>query len=132
MTDGGFDSLVRRFERAWGLDGRPAIADYLGGLPPSAGPDRGRLLVELICLDLEYRWRDPAGAGRVTLADYVEQFPELGPPDRLPLELIGEEYRVRCRWGDRPPHAEFLARFGERRGKVEAELSRVVRELEEE
>src|SRR5947208_119148 len=48
MTDGGFESLVRRFERAWGLDGRPAIADYLGGLPPSAGPGRGFLLRRLI------------------------------------------------------------------------------------
>ncbi len=59
-------------------------------------------------------------------------FPELGTLDRIPLKLIGEEYRVRHRWGDRPSHAEFLARFRERLDPLRVELSRIDRELEDE
>ena len=130
--DEEFESRVLRFEQAWRLRGPREIADYLVDLSPSAGPGRYRLLLELICIDLEYRWRDPGSVGAATLADYVEQFPELITLDRLPLELIGEEYRVRRRWGDRPSHAEFLSRFQERREQIGAELLRVDVEIAEE
>jgi eukaryotic-like serine/threonine-protein kinase len=93
---------------------------------------RGRLLVELICVDLEYRWRDPGVVGTATLGKYVERFPELISLDRLPLELVGEEYRVRRCWGDRPSHAEFMSPFRERREQIRLELLRVDAEIEEE
>ena len=38
-------------------------------------------------------------------------FPELGPFDQLALALIGQEYKVRQCWGDRPSHADYAARF---------------------
>ena len=63
---------------------------------------------------------------------YAAKFPELGPLDELPLELIGEEYRVRRRWGDRPTHAEFLSRFQARRETIRGELLRIDRELADE
>ncbi|HEX8204402.1 MAG TPA: serine/threonine-protein kinase [Isosphaeraceae bacterium] len=132
MTDEEFESRVHHFEQAWRLRGPREIVDHLGDLPPSAGPGRYRLLVELICIDLEYRRRDPGSCGAATLSDYVGRFPELVSLDRLPLELIGEEYRVRCRWGDRPSHAEFLSRFRERREEIAAELLRVDIEMAEE
>ena len=131
MTDEDFEAHVLRFEQAWRLHGPPEIGDYLGVLPAS-GPERLRLLIELVGNDLEYRWRHPEVAGRATLDHYVARHPELIAPDRLPLELIGEEYRVRCRFGDRPSHAEFLSRFRERREEIRAELIRVDRELVEE
>jgi eukaryotic-like serine/threonine-protein kinase len=68
----------------------------------------------------------------MSLEDYVTRFPELVSLDRLPLELIGEEYRVRCRWGDRPSQSVFLSRFPARREEVGDELLRVDREMEEE
>jgi tRNA A-37 threonylcarbamoyl transferase component Bud32 len=133
----GFESQVRAFEQAW-QHGPPEISEFVASLdtspdnPERASPDPAAqrcLLQELICIDLEFRWRQPAaipaGASMVpadasglpprpVLDDYLRKFPELGRLEALPSELIGEEYRVRHRWGDRPGHEEFLARFGGR------------------
>jgi serine/threonine protein kinase len=87
------------------------------------------LLVELICVDLEFRWRSAGTVAPIALAGYVERFPELGALDRLPIELIGEEYRVRCLWGDRPSHEAFLAPFRARHEPIGRELVRVDAEL---
>lgn len=131
MTDEGFEAIILRFEQSWRVRGRADIRSHLGGLP-EADLGRYRLLVELVCVDLEYRWRKPGDDPRPTLADYVQQFPELLSLERLPPELIGEEYRVRRRWGDRPSHAAFLTPYGERRERLEPELFRIDREIEEE
>jgi serine/threonine protein kinase len=89
------------------------------------------LLQELVCLDLEVRWlrfaRD-SSSPPLLLEDYVRRLPELGGLATLPLELAGEEYRVRTRWGDGPGHDEYLARFG-RQGDVAEVLGRIDREL---
>ena len=112
---------------------RPVRDRRLPGTSIRAGLSRrDRLLVELICVDLEFRWRNP-GARRTGHAGRLRgTFPELISLDRLPLELIGEEYRVRRRWGDGPSPAEFLSRFHERREQIRAELFRVDAEIEEE
>jgi eukaryotic-like serine/threonine-protein kinase len=129
MNDDDLESRVLRFERAWRLRGPCEVADHLDGPPAMAASGRFRLLVELICIDLEYRWRSTGVAEPATLESYVGRFPELGGLDRLPIELIGEEYRARRRWGDRPSHAEFLSRFRQRRDLIRAELLRVDDEM---
>ena len=131
MPDEEFESRVFRFEKAWRLHGPCEIDDYLGhpferaspARPLARGVDLRRSGISLA----KSRRRRTGHAG-----DYVEQFPELISLDRLPLELIGEEYRVRRRWGDRPSPAEFLSRFHERREQIRAELFRVDAEIEEE
>jgi tRNA A-37 threonylcarbamoyl transferase component Bud32 len=130
MRDDHFASAILRFERDWRRHGPCEIADYLNGPPDS--PDRHRLLVELICIDLEFRWRTPAIGEPITLDVYVESFPVLGSLDRLPLELIGEEYRARTLWGDRPSRESFLARFRERRNAIEQALILIDREIADE
>jgi tRNA A-37 threonylcarbamoyl transferase component Bud32 len=136
MTDDDFESRVLGFERLWLLGGPCEIAAFLDRPPASRGQQRCRLLVELICIDLEFRWKNqPADQGsleRRLLESYAADFPELGPLADLPLELIGEEYRVRCRFGDRPTHSEFLTRFPTKQEQLEAELHRIDRELREE
>jgi len=129
MRDDDLDARVRRFEQEWRARGPRPIAESLAGL---SGAGRHAALVELICVDLEFRWRDPggAGAGAWALDDYVAVFPELVSVELLPLELVGEAYRVRRRWGDRPSHESFLARFRERRDMIRAELVRVDEEME--
>lgn len=128
-----FTAHVERFESAW-KSGRPVnIADYL---PPVGGAGRREVLVELIMVDMECRWKpvpvaDPPPDGsspipRKVLDDYASEFPELGPLAELPAELIGEEYRVRVRWGERPASLVFLARFSPR----EREIAEVVQEIE--
>jgi tRNA A-37 threonylcarbamoyl transferase component Bud32 len=132
MTDDGFESQLLRFEEAWRRDGPRELADFLANSPVLSSAARFRLLVELICVDLEFRWRNRDSDRRAMLESYVARFPQLGPLDGLPVELIVEEYRVRHRWGDRPPHAEFLSRFTARRDEIRAELSRIDRDLEDE
>jgi eukaryotic-like serine/threonine-protein kinase len=136
MTDDAFESRLLRFEEAWRRDGPPEIADFLGDPPGLSSPERRRLLVELIAIDLEFRWRDgrrdPSSHQRIVLEDYVARFPELTSLGPFPLELIGEEYRARCRWGDRPSHGEVMARFPMRREEIRAELLEIDRELEAE
>ncbi|HKM53613.1 MAG TPA: serine/threonine-protein kinase, partial [Isosphaeraceae bacterium] len=43
--------------------------------------------------------------------------------------LIGQEYRVRHRWGDRPAHEEILSRFLDRREAIRLELECIDAEL---
>src|SRR5262245_523121 len=113
--------LLERFDRAWRRSSSPRLVDYL----PSGGGEetaldeatRRALLVALVKIDLEYRWRKSRGSGstdpedRPRLELYVAQFPDLGPIEGLSAGLIAEEYRVRLQWGDRPSHEEYLARF---------------------
>src|SRR5260370_4961069 len=125
------DQVLERFETAWQEGTPPAIADFL----PPVRAEHQDLLSELVMIDLEYRWRGPArSAGslsrRPRLEDYVERFPDMGSLQFLSVELIGEEYRVRRRWGDRPDHAEYARRFPRQAAKLENELARIDAELD--
>jgi hypothetical protein len=130
MHNEEFESRVLRFEKAWSLESAPEIAGHLRDLSSPAGLERHRLLIELIAIDIEYRWRNSGSIERFALEHYVERFPELVSLDRLPLELIGEEYRARRRWGNRPSHADVLLRFHERRQEIGAELLRIDEEIQ--
>src|SRR5262249_5400538 len=98
------ETVLARFEEAWhGGSAAPALESFAGELEPAG-------LVELIKLDLEYRWRGKVASGLpLVVEDYLRRFPALGAP--LPEELIQEEYRARHRWGDRPAHGEYASRF---------------------
>jgi tRNA A-37 threonylcarbamoyl transferase component Bud32 len=131
------ERLIDRFEVAWQGGAVPAIGAFLPPERPGDGARRRELVQELVKIDLEYRWRrpnpDPAGCGswpaRPRLEDYVRRFPDLGPAERLPVGLIGEEYRVRQRWGDRPAHAEYARRFPRHGPAVPSLLTRIDAEL---
>jgi eukaryotic-like serine/threonine-protein kinase len=131
--DPGFESRVLAFERAWSGNHPPEIETFLP--PDRGGPAWRRLLIELICVDLEFQWRRGA-RGRESpapvLEDYLRRFPMLGPLREVPLDLIVEEYRVRCRWGSRVEHGSFTARFEGRRALIEPLLRDVDAELREE
>ena len=130
LTNEPLDVLLELFEERWRCGEIPRIEDFLP--PESDGGDIGdrrEALLELLMIDLERRWRlvqrldetgaDPEGdtlaretlPDRPLLDDYVRRFPELGAADELPLPLIADEYRVRCRWGDQPDHESYLTRF---------------------
>ena len=130
------DRLLDRFDLAWQSGPPPAIEDFL----PVGLAGRRLLLHELIKIDLEYRWRrtgqgsaDPNAGGASPagphLEDYVRRLPRLGPLHKLPAELIGEEYRARRRWGDRPDHAEYARRFPRRWTALRAALPRIDAEM---
>ena len=131
-----------RFEAAWKLNLTPSIADVLRShhLPRDAKAQRV-LLIELVLIDVEYRWRraaelrnDPSQTQTpqrepLYLADYAAQFADFGPLDRLSVEVFAEEYRIRQLWGDRPTHNEYLERYGQRGAELSNALARVDREL---
>lgn len=108
MTDSTHEAQIEAFEAAWRTAPPPDIAPFI----TEAAPHRLALLRELVCVDLELRWKRSAESGDnslpLTLRDYLARFPELGSPDQPPLELLAEEYRVRHRWGDGPTQAMFL------------------------
>jgi serine/threonine protein kinase len=132
------EDILCRFDEAWQRGTAPPIGDFLSGSAFASEPARRHLLEELIRIDLEYRWRRPTdatGSGRtpsperLRLEDYVSRYPQLGPLGQLGIELIGDEYRVRQRWGDRPEPAEYRARFPAHGAKLLAVLARIDAEL---
>ena len=144
-----FEAICGRFETAWNSDQRPSINDFLEIKSPlNDSSSRRHLLIELVMIDMERRWRaaskqsslsvipdSPAPMpgepivlpNRPLLEDYVAGFADLGPLDLLPEDLIVHEYRVRHSWGDRPRHTEYLARYGAKRPALVRLLSKVDR-----
>jgi eukaryotic-like serine/threonine-protein kinase len=131
MPSNDFESQILCFEQDWERLGPRDIADYLGDSSARSSVERHRLLIELICIDLEYRWRKLHGAERDSLEDYLQQFPELIALDRLPVELIGEEYRARRRAADLPWLEAYRLRFAERHEEILAHLKQVDDEIDE-
>ena len=127
--------LLDRFDAAWASGTAPEISDFLPGDAGEATLSRRSVLIELVMIDLERRWRagtseaatippdaEPFPA-KPTLEDYVARHSELGPIEALPIELIGEEYRVRRQWGDRPGHEEYLRRFPAQASELQSALA---------
>jgi len=150
---GDLGRVVESFDLAWQTATPPAIEAFWEAVQ-SATPPPGNgsvVLGELIKIDLEYRWRRAAAhapAESATLAsaplppstlppcprleDYASRLPDLGPLAALPRELIAEEYRVRQRWGDRPGHEEYDARFPQAGPALRTQLRRTDAELADE
>ncbi|MGK8522960.1 serine/threonine-protein kinase [Nocardia asteroides] len=80
-------NIVALFSNAWASGSPPDLAAYL----PAEQAERRTVLIELIKVDLEYRWVRHHFPKR--LADYRTEFPELrhGP---LPPDLVYEEFHA--------------------------------------
>jgi serine/threonine protein kinase len=142
------DAALNRFEEAWRQGAPPRIEEFLPATNGHAEQVRA-LLEELILIDLNYRWRlldsqaagwidwaSPAGTrsevsllARLVLEDYVKHFPRLGPLERLPVEMIAEEYRVRHLWGDRPSLETYQSRFPQHEPRLSEVLAAIDAEL---
>ncbi|HEX4613254.1 MAG TPA: serine/threonine-protein kinase, partial [Urbifossiella sp.] len=109
LRSGGED-VIRRFESAWRGPDRPDLADFL-----PAGPQPPDLLLELVHVDLEFRFRAGDDA---RVEEYVARFPGLAA-DALFLDLIRAEFALRARY--RPPVTpdDFRRRFPERAGEFD-------------
>lgn len=128
------DDLIDEFERRWQTGSPPQISAFLS-LPAIRKARRSEqlgFLVELIMVDLEYRWREKLVARYASgivpnqqhgqkssaiprtfskLEDYLAAFPELASEDDKLSKLLEEEFLVRQRQGDDPSVDEFVARF---------------------
>ncbi|MFN0055496.1 MAG: serine/threonine-protein kinase [Planctomycetales bacterium] len=151
---GDLEEAIARFEAAW-QSGVPDLHSFLS-LFRFEDTVQARLLHELVLIDLEFRWRQfgtsfRSGASdaelhsafavadalnrdpRATLLEeYTRTYPRLCDGESIPLELIGEEYRVRQRWGDRPGIDEYLRRFPAWRAQLRDVVDQIDQELRRE
>ncbi len=121
LQSNSVESTCDRFRDAWKGGGRPRIEEFLGTQLGDNSTANRDLLIELVKIDLEFRWREelleePVQAdgppddssnsayrplpSRPRLADYVERFPALGPVAQLPTQLVVHEYILRRSKGD--------------------------------
>ena len=98
---------IDAFVAAWQKGGEPpAPADFVPTEPPAL---RRLTLVELIKVDLEYRWQGRRSPKLIE--EYLAEFPELADSGELPCDLIYEEYHVRNQHGDEVTIDEYCQRF---------------------
>ncbi len=102
------DILARQldaFIEAWeSAEHPPDLKPFL----PDSGEPRRLTLVELIKVDLEYRWISRRCPKRIT--EYFAEFPEL-VQDQLPCDLVYEEFHIRKQSGDEVNADEYLSAF---------------------
>jgi len=97
--------VVGRFVEAWESGDLPDIESFL----PADGGMRRMLLVELIKVDLEYRW----GQGlEKRVSEYVAEFPELAE-GKVPVELLYEEYHARQQAGAQVDPGDYANEYPE-------------------
>ncbi|QDT66931.1 serine/threonine-protein kinase [Calycomorphotria hydatis] len=99
---GALDNLIEVWE------GNPLEPPDLAVFLPARKDSRLLVLVELIKIDLEYRWTDRRAPK--TLDEYLVEFKEL-EPTTLPADLIYEEFHFRNRAGERVSRSDYLERF---------------------
>ncbi|MEN0136572.1 MAG: serine/threonine-protein kinase [Rhodococcus sp. (in: high G+C Gram-positive bacteria)] len=112
VVESGVDRLVAD----WESSGSPAaLTEYL----PDTAAIRRAALIELIKVDLEYRWLRSGRPKRI--ADYCLDFPELLAAP-LPPELVYLEYRVRRLSGVEVEPDEYLAEYPQQAARFESLL----------
>ena len=108
LSDADWDAIdkaLRQLEEAWR---RASQADIGSLVPPAGNPLRLRVLVELIKVDQECRWK----SGTPTmLEDYLHDWPELLGQEGIILELLESECLTRAMFGAMPTHQELCSRF---------------------
>ncbi len=101
-----FFACASRFDAV--LRASSASVDLRSFLPALGMPHRLAVLHELIKRDMEACYRRQQSR---RLEEYLLRYPELGDPGALPVDLIYEEYRVRCLLGDDPDLNQYRERF---------------------
>lgn len=101
---------------------RGAVTDWRPYLEAVPTEKRLELLIELISIDLEHRWRQGEQA---YLEEYLHRFPELGTADTAYDELIVEEYRCRLHVGQAPHWEELAQRFPTALARLRPELEKL-------
>lgn len=108
------ESLLLEFDQVWHKNGSGEIETFVRRAPNEI---RDLLLLELIKIDLEYRWKN--GEHRL-VEEYLVEFPEIGSVDDLPVELIEEEIICRQRFAANPEYSEFEKRFPNRASRFQS------------
>ena len=104
------DRWVRRFEAAWKAGKQPNLENFL---PPEANL-RGEVLVELVHIDMEFRFDDGED---VRIETYLGRYPTLTSNRATALDLIAAEFEHQQRLAG-PTVEDYLNRFPEYRADL--------------
>jgi len=108
-------SQLETFIAEWEAGGEaPDLSQFLPADPPEL---RRMALVELIKIDLEYRWQHREMPKRIE--QYVDEFAELRDHAGVPSDLIYEEFHVRRMAGEQVNINEFAERFPDKADELE-------------
>ena len=105
------ESWLVEFDQGWdeGL-----LANRLDQIPPGSSW-RLPALAEMVKIDLQRQWE----RGRqVSLESYLGEFPELGSPGDVSVDLIQAEYEVRRQFGAPLALEDYLRRFPHQAGEL--------------
>jgi len=134
------------FEACWRAGTPPSVREFFErhsrGDDPLIAAQRGRFLVNLIKIDLDYRWRkcphrDPRElreasttasttvdrVDRRLLESYLDEFSDVSIEDSGILELVTQEFRVRHQTGDRPKIEAYTQRFAPLADRIRERLA---------
>jgi tRNA A-37 threonylcarbamoyl transferase component Bud32 len=124
------ESLRRAFEAAWRSGRPPSLQPYL---PAPSSELYLATLIEVVCIDLENRWKAMHQAASQgcdilpvppMLEEYLARYPELSSDQTLP-KLIQEEIRIREAIDYLPTLEELERRFPQLSGKLAPLLNEV-------
>lgn len=104
------EDAIRQFEVAWQAGSSPNISDYY-----HHASDSHDLLVELVHIDLEFRYRHHESP---RVEEYFQRFPQLLDNQEVTVELISTEYSLRSRFGQPAAQDEIFARFPQHREEL--------------
>ena len=105
--------VAERFLAAWEANGEPpTLKDYVPASPQTL---RRLVQVELIKIDLEFRWVHRKVGLRVE--DYLTDMPDLREGG-VPPDLLFDEFHVRKQAGDNVAAEEYLKRFPEQASEL--------------
>ena len=124
-----FDRIIEEFELAWRDGPPPLLEHYVDQLQKDQVDDS--LLIELVCIDLECRWRRRRRSPDAVLhvEDYLHRIPQLSAMTNATWLLAQEEYRARRQWGDQPDHASFVQRFPNCAAEIREQFTLIDREV---
>ena len=108
LTDdawGRIDRAIMLFEAAWRRQPLPWPGRFV---PASGDPLRGKILLELIKVDLECRWK---ASLPVTTEDYLSVWPELAGNAETVAELFAAECLSRAMVDEMPDSQELRRRI---------------------
>ncbi len=120
LSDAAWDTIdvaIRQLEEAWRQAPQPDIGPWI---PPVGNPLRLRVLVELIRVDLECRWKSGVPT---RIEDYLHDWPELLGQERVVLALLDSECLTCAMFSTLPTGEELCSRFPTLGGQVD--LSRI-------
>jgi tetratricopeptide (TPR) repeat protein len=110
------EEILIRFESEWRVSEYPDVSTFA----ESCSDERTVLLLELIQVDMEFRWKRGT---RTPVEHYLDRFPQLQTTE-LTQQLITAELQLRVRFKQDVDLADFLQRFPDHGTFVQSGLER--------